>query len=68
MLVLTRYISEEIIIRRKKESKDNNVDIKISILDIKNTKCRIGITADKSLSVHRSEVQQRIDAGVYKND
>lgn len=51
MLILTRRISESVII---------NDDIKITVLGVKGSQVRLGIEAPKSVSVHREEIYQRI--------
>lgn len=51
MLVLSRCVNETIVIG------DN---IKVTILDIKNGKVRLGIEADPSIPIHRLEVFERI--------
>lgn len=51
MLILTRRISESIII---------GDDVKISVLGVKGNQVRLGIEAPKDLSVHREEIYERI--------
>lgn len=51
MLILTRKINETIII-------DDCVEVKI--LGIKGSQIRLGITADKNISVHRKEIADKI--------
>lgn len=51
MLVLTRKVGESIIIG------DN---VEVIILSTKNQEVRIGVEADRSISVHREEVYMRI--------
>lgn len=52
MLILTRRLDEEIIIG------DNKVSLRI--LGIKGRQVRIGLTADKSVSIHRKEIYEKI--------
>ena len=51
MLILTRRISESIIIGN---------DVKITVLGVKGNQVRLGIDAPKDLSVHREEIYERI--------
>ena len=51
MLILTRRISESVIIS------DN---VKITILGVKGNQVRLGIDAPKEISVHREEIYERI--------
>ena len=51
MLILTRRISESIIV---------GDDVKITVLGVKGNQVRLGIDAPKSVSVHREEIYQRI--------
>lgn len=51
MLILTRRISESIIV---------GDDVKITVLGVKGNQVRLGIDAPKHLSVHREEIYQRI--------
>jgi len=51
MLILTRRISESVII---------GDDVKITVLGIKGGQVRLGIDAPKSVSVHREEIYARI--------
>jgi carbon storage regulator len=52
MLILTRRIDESIII---------NENITVVVLGVKGNQIKLGITAPKGISVHREEVQQRIN-------
>ena len=51
MLVLSRQKEESIVI---------GDDIEITIVDVRGDKVRLGITAPKSISVHRREVYDAI--------
>ena len=51
MLILTRKISESVIIG------DN---VKITVLAVKGNQVRLGIDAPKEISVHREEIYDRI--------
>ncbi len=51
MLILTRRVSEEIMI---------GDDIKIKILGVKGNQVRIGVEAPKDVAVHREEIYQRV--------
>lgn len=55
MLILTRKINETIII-------DDCVEVKI--LGIKGSQIRLGITADKNISVHRKEIADKIKSDI----
>lgn len=59
MLILTRRIGETIVI---------GDDIKVNVLGIKGGQVRIGIDAPKDVSVHRSEIADRISAGLEKGE
>ena len=51
MLVLSRQMDESIMI---------GDDVKITIVDVRGDKVRLGITAPKSISVHREEIYDAI--------
>ena len=55
MLILTRRIGESIIIGE---------NINITVLNVKGGEIRLGIDAPKEVSVHREEIQERINAGI----
>lgn len=56
MLILTRRISESVII---------GDDVKITVLGVKGNQVRLGIDAPKDVSVHREEIYQRIQQEKY---
>ncbi|MHC1623165.1 MAG: carbon storage regulator CsrA [Candidatus Methanospirareceae archaeon] len=51
MLVLTRKIGERIVI---------GDDVFVSVVDIREDKVRLGITAPKEMTIHREEVYNAI--------
>lgn len=59
MLILTRRISESIII---------GDDVKITVLGVKGNQVRLGIDAPKDVSVHREEIYDRIRTEGDKGD
>lgn len=58
MLVLTRQRDEAIII---------NGNIKVTIVDIRGDKVRLGIEAPKEVPVNREEIQREIDKAKINN-
>lgn len=55
MLVLSRKKNESIVI-------DGNITI--TVIEIRGDKIRLGIEAPREVPIHRSEVQESIDAGI----
>lgn len=51
MLILTRRISESVII---------GDEVKVTVLGVKGNQVRLGIDAPKTVSVHREEIYQKI--------
>ena len=60
MLVLHRNRGEEIIIQNA------HGDIRVMFVDFKGQGVKIGITAERDVRVHRSEVLERIEARAAK--
>ena len=58
MLILTRRVSESLVIG------DRTIDI--TVLSIKGHQVRLGITAPKEISVHRSEIYEKIQGAKNK--
>jgi len=54
MLILTRKVGETIVV-------DGN--IKVVIMGIEGKNIRIGVDAPRSVTVHREEIQERINKG-----
>ena len=52
-LVLTRRVNETIVI---------NGNIRVTIRGINGHQVKVGVAAPREISVHRSEIQERIDA------
>lgn len=50
-LILTRRVGESLII---------GDDVTVTVLDVKGSQVRIGVTAPKEVSVHREEIWKRI--------
>ncbi len=59
MLILTRRTGESLVI---------GDDVTITILAIKGNQIRIGIDAPKHVSVHRMEIQEKINGAPAKED
>lgn len=55
-----------VISRKKSEIIDIGRDIKIMVVDIRQGKVRLGITAPRELEVHRHEVSKAIERQALK--
>ena len=53
MLILTRRVGESVMI---------GDEVTVTVLGVKGNQVRIGVTAPKSVSVHRQEIYERIRA------
>jgi carbon storage regulator len=51
MLILTRKVHESLMI---------GDDVRVTILEVKGTQVRIGVSAPKDVAVHREEIYKRI--------
>lgn len=62
MLVLSRKVQETVVVT---ESGGSTVPLlKVTVLEIKNGRVRLGFEADPGVLIHRREVWERIIAGV----
>ena len=67
MLILTRRIGENLVItlpEGEELKKLAGTQFTVGILSVKGNQVRTGIDAPKSITVHREEIQQRVDAGL----
>jgi carbon storage regulator len=55
MLILTRKIDEKIVID------PDGSPVVVTVLDIRNGKVRLGVEADRAITIHRVEVQDAIE-------
>jgi carbon storage regulator CsrA len=55
MLILSRRVGESVVIGE---------DISITVLRVKGDHVRLGVTAPKSVTVHREEISDRVKVGV----
>lgn len=58
MLLLTRRVGESLVI---------GDDVTVKVLGVKGNQVRIGVDAPKEVSVHREEIQHRINAEKKSN-
>ena len=59
MLVLTRKLGEEIIV-----TDDRGRRLKLAVLEMRSGQVKLGLTASREFTIHRSEIQERVDAGL----
>lgn len=64
MLILARLEGESLIISSDDWKPTDRVEVKI--LGFRGKQARIGIKAGKHVSVHRAEIQEKVDAEVEK--
>ena len=62
MLILARHKEQRIRITVPPSNKEQVIDI--TVVDIRETTTRLGLTADRSIEINRLEVEHRIHAGV----
>ena len=59
MLILSRFLNESIEIRA------GEYVIKLMITEVRQDgRVKIGFDADKAVTIHRTEIQERVDAGL----
>ena len=56
-LVLSRHVDEKIVCRV------DGVEIELCVLEIRGDKVRLGLRAPAKVTIHRKEIQDRIDRG-----
>lgn len=68
MLVLSRKREESVIIRLT-EDMLKGTEIRVTVVDIRGDKIRLGFAAPMEVSIHREEVQEQVDrdAAAYQN-
>ncbi len=64
MLVLSRKPPEEIVVRVPPS--DSETEITVTLISIRHGKARIGLEADRSVVIHRSEIMEAIENGESK--
>jgi carbon storage regulator CsrA len=67
VLLLNRKVEERIIIKLL-EPLPAGTEISVLVAEIRPAKVRLGFTADKRMSVHREEIQRRIDAELLQHN
>lgn len=64
MLALTRQRGQQIVVVVPEDAKPGD-RIVFEIVDVRGDKIRCGIQAPKTYTIHRKEIQDTIDSGVY---
>lgn len=59
MLILTRRIGETLMV---------GDEVTVTVLGVKGNQIRLGVNAPKDVEVHRSEIYERIQAGLASDD
>jgi len=62
MLVLSRLKNETTVI-----TIPGGLQIVVTLVEIRGNKCRLGFDADKSITIHRGEVQDAVDREALAN-
>ncbi|OAI50205.1 hypothetical protein AYO44_05910 [Planctomycetaceae bacterium SCGC AG-212-F19] len=65
MLVLTRKIQESVVVG---EAAGQRAILKVTVLDVRGGKVKLGFEVDQDIPVHRSEVWERIQANGSHHD
>ena len=65
MLALTRQRGQQIVVVVPEDAKPGD-RIVFEIVDVRGDKIRCGIQAPKTYTIHRKEIQDLIDSGVYE--
>ena len=63
MLILTRRRNEETVIRTP-----DGIEISVFVVSLNGDKVKLGFEAPKAVSVHRREVQDRVDREMQESD
>lgn len=60
MLAVTRRENETIVITVPPSDKPQRIEV--MVCQVGQRRARLGVTADRTISIHRGEVQERVDA------
>jgi carbon storage regulator CsrA len=66
MLVLSRNLNERIVITVPPSTSEQMIEV--TLVDLRKDRAKIGFEADRSIVIHRQEVQSRIDRGETLED